>query len=290
MDGASPAKLPALLIGVALASAVGSGAAVMLLDRSSSSFSLRGQEQPLSPSCNVLGIQVHGNIVATRADIPPSDTTLPADASSTITTPNYTVSSDIEDTLRYASTDPSIKALLIDVDSFGGGAVAGNEIALAIRRFGRPSVAVIHEIGASSGYLAAAAADTVFASEDSSVGSIGATSSFLNQSEKNKKEGILYEQLSSGPYKDLFSSDKPLTDAERALIMRDVKISRDNFVKMVADFRHQPVAKIDALADGSTMMGKAALDNGLIDAFGGTWDAIDYLTDQLGEPANVCWQ
>jgi len=188
-----------------------------------------------------------------------------------------------------ASEDPNIKALLIDIDSGGGGAVAGEEIAMAVKRFGKPSAAVIREMGASSGYFVATAADTIFASEASSVGSIGTTYSYVSQYEKNKKEGYTFESLSSGPYKDMFSADKPLTDDERALIMRDIKIDRDNFVKRVAEYRNQPVEKIDALADGSTMLGQQALENGLIDKIGGTEEALAYLEQAIGEPPVLCY-
>ena len=82
----------------------------------------------------------------------------------------------------------------------------------------------------------------------------------------------------------MFSADKPLTDAERALIMRDIKIDRDNFVQRVAEYRRQPVEKIDALADGSSMLGEQALENGLIDRLGGTEEALAYLEQAIGEP------
>jgi len=243
--------------------------------------------------CNVLKVPVHGTIVTVRpeaspASISPED---PEDDAYTLppTDPTYAVSSEIEEMLRAAATDPTIKGLLVDIESYGGGPVAGDEIASAIRRFGKPSAAVIHEIGASSGYLAAAAADIVFASEDSSVGSIGATGSFIDQSKKNEKEGITYHQLSSAPYKDTFSPDKPLTEAERALIMRDIKISHDNFVRLIAEYRNQPIEKIAAVADGSTMMGKSALEAGLIDEIGGTEEALGYLEQAIGEPVAMCW-
>lgn len=243
-------------------------------------------------SCNVLAVQVHGTIVSSRTQIPVADT-IPVtgqDGMTTLVAPNYVVSNEVESMVRSASTDPSIKALLVDIESSGGGPVAGNEIATAIRRFGKPTVALVHEMAASSGYLVAAAADTIFASEDSSVGSIGVTISYSDYSLKNKKEGVTFNQLSSGPYKDTFNPDKTLTESERALIMRDIRVSRDDFVRLVAGYRGQAVEKIDALADGSTMMGRQALENGLIDGLGGTEETLAYLGEKLGEPVEICWQ
>src|SRR5262249_54868637 len=155
-----------------------------------------------------------------------------------------------EDSLRDAAKDDSIKALLVDVDSPGGGVVSGQEIANAIRKSGKYSVAVIHEMGDSAGYLSAAAANKVFAGADSDVGSIGVTASFINQYQKDKQEGIEYEILSSGKYKDTFSADKPLTADEKALIMRDVNSARNDFVSLVSEYRKMPFADVDKLADG----------------------------------------
>jgi protease-4 len=212
------------------------------------------------------------------------------DGTTRLVAPNYTVANEIEDMLRDVSTDDGIKAILVDVDSPGGGVVSGQEIANAIRKSGKFSVSVIHEIGASAGYLAAAAANKVFAGRDSEVGSIGVTASYLNQYEKNQREGIKYEQLSSGTYKDTYSPDKPLTADERSLIMRDINMARDHFVTLVSEYRNIPVEDVDKLADGSTMLGDAALNNKLIDNLGTTWEALDALEAEIGEPVSLCWQ
>ena len=285
-DGFSPRTI--LLLGaVIIASAIGSAIAALFMQGGASGI-LSAENS--SSSCNVLNLQVFGSIVNTRADIPVSDALVLGDGSGTVLTPNYTVATDVEYGLKTAAENPDIKGLLIDVDSYGGGSEAGQEIANAIRDFGRPSVAVVHGGGVSSGYLVASAADHVFALADSTIGSIGATYSFLNQYEKNKKEGIVYEQLSSGPFKDTFSPDKPLTEDERKIITRDLNILRENFVQRIAEHRHLPAEKVDALADGSTMLGLQALESGLIDEIGGTRAALARLEQAIGEPVSLCWQ
>ncbi|MDP3645921.1 MAG: signal peptide peptidase SppA [bacterium] len=238
--------------------------------------------------CNVVRVPVYGEVVTIRPG-----TSEPAISEDDATTPRivdttYTVSTEIEETLRSAKGDESIKALLIDVDSYGGSPVGAIEIATAIRRFGRPTAAVIHGVGASAGYLIATAADTIFASEESNVGSIGVTGSYTDQSEKNRKEGITFHQLSSGPYKDTYSPDKPLTEAERGLIMSHIQTSHDNFVRIVAGYRQLSIEKVATLADGSTLMGRVALEAGLIDQLGGTEEALQYLEQAIGESATVC--
>ncbi|MBI4093766.1 S49 family peptidase [Candidatus Kaiserbacteria bacterium] len=242
-----------------------------------------------APYCNVLKVPIYGEMVTVRPMIQERGG---ADSEETNGDANilegFTVSTEVEETLHAASEDPGIKALLVDVDSGGGGPVAGVEVANAISRFGKPSVAVVHEVGASSAYLAAAAADVIFAAEESAVGSIGVTGSYADQSKKNEKEGITFHQLSSAPFKDIYSPDKPLTDIERARIMQDIKMSHDNFVRDVAMYRSLPVEKVATLADGWALLGKAALDAGLIDRIGGTEEATLYIEEKIGEPAVVC--
>src|SRR3989338_628499 len=284
MEGTFSAKSILFLGAIVVASAIGSAIAPFLMQTAA------GLLASNSPSCNVLDLQVYGNIVNTRADISVSDTLVLNDAAGTVLTPNYTVATDVEYGLKTAAENPDIKALVIDVDSYGGGSEAGQEIANAIRAFGKPSVAVIHGGGVSSGYLVAAAADRIFALEDSTIGSIGATYSFLNQSEKNKKEGIVYEKLSSGPFKDTFSPDKPVTSAERELIQPDFHLFRKDFVEQIAAYRRLPTEKVDALADGSTMLGAQALESGLIDAIGGSKEALAELEQKIGGPVSICWQ
>lgn len=239
--------------------------------------------------CNVYGVLLHGELVSSRAAIPVSDMLLTTDGTNQLLTPNYTVSSDTEYYIENAAADPRVKAILIDINSPGGSPAGSSEIASAMKRAGKPVIAVIHEIGASAGYLVASAADRIFALEESAVGSIGVTQSYLSQYEKDKKEGIAYIQLSSGKFKDMLSPNKPLTEEERALAERDIRLLRNDFVRKVARYRNMPYEKVDALADGSTVLGVQAKELGLIDEIGGTEEARNYLTGTIGEEARLCW-
>lgn len=244
---------------------------------------------PAPGSCNVMALQLGGQMLSSRSQVPVTDFVNMNDGV-TLITPNYTIASDIEYYLSNAKLDESIKAVLLDVDTYGGTAQAGEEIARAIRAVGKPTVAVIQSVGASSGYLAAAAADRIFALKSSTVGSIGVTMSYLSYVDKNEKEGISYVTLSSGTFKDMMSPDKPLTEEERKLAMRDVAILKDNFVRWVAEYRKLSVEKVEAMADGSTVLGDQALQNGLIDEIGGISEAMTYLESKIGEPVTICWQ
>ena len=112
--------------------------------------------------------------------------------------------------------------------------------------------------------------------------------SYLDSSVKNRKDGLTYNALSSGKFKDTGDPDKPLTNEEKELLMRDILISHQLFMEFVAENRNMPLEKVKGLADGSTMMGEMALSNSLIDAIGGEYEAKEWLGDQLQEDINIC--
>ena len=222
--------------------------------------------------CNVLGIDLHGYLfIDQEAD---------DEISSTV----------IVDAIETADWNDEIKAIILDINSYGGEAVAAEEVANALWRSTKPVVALIRESGVSAGYWAATGAETIFASKNSNVGSIGVTMSYLDNVEQNRKEGLTYNRLSTGKFKDTGDPDKPLSYEEKELLMRDLKIVHENFIEAVAENRGLDIGKVRALADGSSMLGQMALDNGLIDRIGGFYEALEYLGTELGEPAVVCWE
>ena len=115
------------------------------------------------------------------------------------------------------------------------------------------------------------------------------TFSYLDYTKQNQNEGITFNQISSGKYKDLMNSDKPLTNEERNLLERDLDIIHENFVQAVAENRHLEIEKVRALADGSSMLGAMALENGLIDKIGGLYEVKEYLKEKIGEDVEICW-
>ena len=203
---------------------------------------------------------------------------------------SYETSSDfLTHHIEEAEKDPQIKAIVLEIDSYGGYPVAGEEVTLALRRATKPTVALIREGGLSAAYLAATGADVIFASRSSDVGSIGVTMSYLDNTRKNQNEGLTYVDLSSGKFKDTTSPDRPLSAEERALLMRDVNILHRYFIEMVAEHRNLDVAAVSRIADGSTMLGQMALEHGLIDQIGGTHEVRAHLREILGEEPEICW-
>lgn len=187
--------------------------------------------------------------------------------------------------LRVAEYDPYIEGILVRIDSLGGAPVASEILTDAFRSSPLPVAALIREAGTSGAYLAATGADTIFASPLSDVGGIGVTMSYVDNVGKNAKEGLGYVQLSSAPFKDYGDPNKPLTAAERALLERDLKIYHEEFVKKVAENRDLPVEDVAKLADGSSVPGALALENGLIDALGNQDATRAWFAKELGMPA-----
>jgi len=184
--------------------------------------------------------------------------------------------------------DEYIGALIVEIDSYGGYPVASEEITNALKRMKTPVIALIRESAASGAYLIATGADKIYASEASDVGSIGVTMSYLDYSEQNKDQGIIYQQLSSGKFKDSGDPDKELTEEEKELYMRDVSILYDIFVRKVAENRNLDIEKVRELADGSIMLGQAAKDNGLIDEIGDIYDVKEWIRQELGIEPVIC--
>lgn len=231
--------------------------------------------------CNVLGINLHGDLLTYLA---------PQDSNGSVDSQDQTASENVVYAIDSAEAESAIKAVILEIDSYGGYPVAGEEVAAALRRAKKPTVAVIRNAAASAAYLAATGAKTIFASKYSDVGSIGVSMSYTDNVLKNLKEGVTYHSLSTGKFKDTTDPNKPLTAEERALLMRDLEIMHRGFIQDVATNRGLDIAVVTKLADGSTMLGEAALKNGLIDRIGGYEDAKTFLEKQIGEKPEVCWQ
>lgn len=230
---------------------------------------------------NVAAINIHGEIVTYLSDYyyEEDSYSLP---------PDLVSSEDIAFYIDEIEKDNNMKAIILDIDSYGGYPVASEEIMNAVKRAKKPTIAVIREGGVSGAYLIASGADKIYASEMSDVGGIGITMSYLDFSQYNKEEGVIYQQLSSGKFKDAGDPDKELTAEERELYMRDVNILHEAFVRNIAENRGLAIEKVEELADGSTMLGEAAKENGLIDEIGDIYDAQEWIRQELEIEPVIC--
>ena len=193
----------------------------------------------------------------------------------------FVASDNIVNWIESADRDESIEAIVLSIDSPGGAPVAGEEIADALKRAQKPTVALIRGDGMSAAYWLATGADVIYASRNSAVGSIGVTMSYLDYGVQNETEGLTFNQISMGEYKDAGNPERSLTEEEKTLFEEQVAIVYDNFVDDVSVNRKIQKSKVIALADGSFILGEEALKNKLIDKIGGLYDVTEYLRNKF---------
>ncbi len=181
--------------------------------------------------------------------------------------------------IREAAADDSVKALVLRIDSGGGSATAAEEVGRELKRFKektkKPIVSTMGNTGASAAYwIAACASDKVYANATTLTGSIGVYMPYMNTEELFKKIGITSNKIKSGPYKDIMSSDRPMTPEEQAILQNIVNEIYEQFVTTVAVGRKMEESKVKTLADGRVYTGLQAKNLGLVDEIGDYYDAL----------------
>ena len=190
--------------------------------------------------------------------------------------------------IQRADNNKRIKAIVFVINSVGGDSASAFEIVDAIKGLKKPTVALIRSNGDSSAYLIASATGRIFALPTSDTADIGITDSYTDDSIQNTDNGITFHQLSYGKYKDMGNTDKPLTADEQKLIMSQVNEVANLFITTVAENRHLPVEKVQALANGASILGQDALADGLIDQIGSFADVDRYLSQVLKSNVQMC--
>jgi protease-4 len=182
--------------------------------------------------------------------------------------------SRVAELLEQAAADPDIKAVVVQINSPGGGVVASNEIYHMLLEFEKPVVVWMGEIAASGGYYISCGADYVLAHPDTLTGSIGVISQFVNIEDLMDEIGVDVVVITSGPYKDIGSSFREMTEEEKALWQTIIAETYDGFLRVVAQARNLSVEEVRAVADGRVYTGQQALELGMVDDVGRLNDAI----------------
>jgi protease-4 len=234
-----------------------------------------------SSNNNVAVIKIRGNIVT--YDVPQTN----ADGTQTAI-PDTTSAENVLSYIDEIKNNDNIKGVIVEIDSGGGSPTAGEEIMRALKNIGKPTVAAIREQGNSAAYLIATGTDKIYANKMSDVGSIGVTMSYLDYSQQNIKDGITYQQISTGKFKDSGDPDKVLTKEEKEKFLQELQKLHQLFVEDVAANRNLNIDVVNKLADGSTMVAQEAKDKGLIDEVGSMDDVKAWLGSQLGIEPDLC--
>jgi protease IV len=184
------------------------------------------------------------------------------------------LSPEIIDTqLRKFGDDPSVKAIILHINSPGGGAAASQEIyheVLRVRQENHKKViASVESVGASGAYYIASACDKIYANDASLVGSIGVIIEWTNYGELLRWAKLKNITITSGELKDAGDPTRDITPKEQVYFQSLVDNMFGQFVHDVASSRHTTDDKIKPLATGQVWTGQQALPLGLIDKVGG---------------------
>ncbi|WAA10148.1 signal peptide peptidase SppA [Fervidibacillus albus] len=180
--------------------------------------------------------------------------------------------------LKVAKEDSSVKGIVLRVNSPGGGVVESAEIhdrlVEIMEEVGKPIYVSMGAMAASGGYYISAPATKIFASPETLTGSLGVIMQNYNVTELADELGIDVVTIKSGPYKDILSPTREMTEEEEKILQELIDHSYEQFVKVIADGRGMSEEEVREIADGRIYDGRQAKELNLIDAFGYLDDTI----------------
>ena len=183
----------------------------------------------------------------------------------------------LADALRQAGEDTSVAAVVLEVNSPGGGVTASDEMHQSILDFkkntGKPVVVSMGDTAASGGYYISTAADRIVANETTLTGSLGVIFQLNNFAEAADKYGIKQVVIKSGKYKDIGNAFREMKPEEREIFQSIVDDSYSEFVDVISEGRDIPKDRVREIADGRVYSGSQAKGLGLVDSFGGLDEA-----------------
>lgn len=188
-------------------------------------------------------------------------------------------SKEVIDQLEKYRTNPSVKAIVLRINSPGGGVAPSQEIHEEILKTRqtdkKPIVASMGSVAASGGYYIASATDLIVANPGTITGSIGVVLQVPNISGLMQKIGVKSVVVKSGLHKDLASPTREMTDAERQILQGMLDDVHGQFIDAVATGRRIDRKKVETMADGRIFSGREAQSLGLVDQLGNLQDAIE---------------
>lgn len=196
-----------------------------------------------------------------------------------ITTSKFAV-----ENIKEFAEDPSIKAIILRVDSPGGGVAASQEIYEELKRakVSKKIIVSMGAVAASGGYYVALPADVIVANPGTITGSIGVIMEFPVFERLMDKLGIEFEVVKSRDHKDIGSPFRKLDSAERELLKGVIMDVYDQFLIATIEARALPRDSVLKYADGRVITGRQAYELGFIDTLGTFSDAVDIAGDLVG--------
>jgi protease-4 len=192
--------------------------------------------------------------------------------------------------LRLLREDPHVKAIVLRVNSPGGGVEASEAIQhelLLAHQAGKPLIVSMGTVAASGGYWITTAADRVFAEPNTITGSIGVLGLLPNIQQIANDHGITFDDVKTGQYADLFTVTRPKTPQEIGIVQGLVDDDYQKFIQRVSAARKLPADRVNEIAQGRVWSGEDALKIGLVDEIGGLDSALAYAKSKAGLPDNA---
>ncbi len=185
--------------------------------------------------------------------------------------------------------DETIRAIILRIDSPGGGVGPSQEIYREVMktRKAKKVIASMGGLAASGGYYIAAASDKIVANPGTITGSIGVIMEFVRLEELMKKLGISLEVMKSGEFKDIGSPHRKMSEREKELIQSLLSDVQGQFVRAVARGRKLSEEKVREIADGRILSGSRAKELGLVDRLGNFRDAVELAKKMSGIKGEV---
>ncbi|HTM40666.1 MAG TPA: signal peptide peptidase SppA [Terriglobales bacterium] len=188
--------------------------------------------------------------------------------------------------LKRFGDDDSIKAIILHINTPGGGVAATEEIYQEVRRIEQEKhkkvIASVETVGASGGYFVASACNKIFADKGSIVGSIGVIAEWVNYGKLMDWAKLQDITMKAGKLKDAGSPTRPMTPEEKAYFQSLLDNMHSLFIQAVADGRHLKVPDVQAIADGRVWTGDQALPLHLIDQVGDFRAAVKDTAQSVG--------
>jgi len=188
--------------------------------------------------------------------------------------------------LKDYADDDSIRAIILRVNTPGGGAAASQEIYSAVKRIRdskkKKIVAAVETVGASGGYYVASATDKIYADPASIVGSIGVISQWVNYEDLMKWAKLKDVTFKAGALKDTGNPAREMTPEEKAYIQGLIDNMHQQFIQAVAEGRRMKVEDVKKIADGRVWTGEQALPLRLIDKVADFQTVVDETAKSVG--------
>ena len=182
--------------------------------------------------------------------------------------------------IKEAKGNPNVKAILLSVNSPGGGVYETVELYNALKDSGKDVYVSMKKTAASGGYYVSTAAKKIFVNTETTTGSLGVIMSYVSAQKFLNDHGIKQETIRSGEQKAVGGLTEDLPESTRKILQEQNKEAYERFVKAIAEGRHLSEDEVKKLADGRTYTGTQAVANKLADKVGTEDELIDLIKEE----------